>query len=76
MALKQIILAKQISEKELEINSLREKSADFDIREKQLEKAIEEAKTDEEIKVVDEQVDEFNVLDKFYGRKHIPMDKA
>lgn len=60
MALKQIILAKQISEKELEINSLREKSADFDTREKQLERAIEEAKTDEEIKVVDEHVDEFN----------------
>lgn len=60
MALKQIILAKQISEKELEINSLREKSSEFDTREKQLEQAIEEAKTDEEIRAVDEQVDGFN----------------
>lgn len=60
MALKQIILAKQISEKELEINSLREKNTEFDTREKQLEKAIEEAKTDEEIRAVDEQIDGFN----------------
>ena len=60
MALKQIILAKQISEKELEINALREKSSEFDTREKQLEQAIEEAKTDEEIRAVDEQVDGFN----------------
>lgn len=60
MALKQIILAKQISEKELEVNSLREKNTEFDTREKQLEKAIEEAKTDEEIRAVDEQIDGFN----------------
>ncbi|GAA0268579.1 phage major capsid protein [Faecalicatena contorta] len=59
MALRQIMLAKQIQDKENELAELRVKTVDFETREKELEKAIGEANTDEERKAVEGQVDTF-----------------
>lgn len=60
MALKQIMLSRQIEQKKKELRELREKDADFQIREDALTKAIEEAQTEEEQKVVEEEVDKFD----------------
>lgn len=51
MALKQIMLQRKITNKKEMLNSLREKDAEFQKREKDLETAIEEAKTEEEQQV-------------------------
>lgn len=59
MALKQIMLRKKIDLKRSELNELISKDADFSTREAELEKAIEEAKTEEEQTAVTEQVDQF-----------------
>lgn len=59
MALKQIMLAKKIQDKEAMLEGLREKSTEFETREKELEKAINEAVTDEERKTLDGEVDKF-----------------
>lgn len=61
MALKQIMLQRKITNKKEMLNSLREKDAEFQKREKDLETAIEEAKTEEEQQVVE---DEVNKLDR------------
>lgn len=60
MALKQIMLRKQIERKKTELEGLREKDADFQTREEELEKAIDEAQTDEEQKAVEDEVEEFD----------------
>lgn len=60
MALKQIMLRKQIERKKTELEGLREKDADFQTREEELEKAIDEAQTDEEQKTVEDEVEKFD----------------
>ena len=60
MALKQIMLSRKIEHKKNELAALREKDADFQTREKELEKAIEEAQTEEEQKVVEDEVEKFD----------------
>lgn len=60
MALKQIMLRKQIERKKTELEGLREKDADFQTREEELEKAIEEAQTEEEQAAVEEEVIKFD----------------
>ena len=60
MALKQIMLQRKITNKKEMLNSLREKDAEFQKREKDLETAIEEAKTEEEQPVVEDEVNKFN----------------
>ena len=52
MALRQLMLAKQIADKEKELEEIRGKDADFETREKELETSIEEANTEEERSVV------------------------
>ena len=59
MALRQIMLSKQIETKEEELRGLRAKDTEFETREKELESAIEEAKTEEEQSVVEEEVNTF-----------------
>ncbi|WP_346961116.1 phage major capsid protein [Faecalicatena contorta] len=59
MALKQIMLAKKIQDKEVILEGLRAKSTEFETREKELEKAINEAATDEERQTLDGEVDKF-----------------
>lgn len=60
MALRQIMLAKNIEAAEQKLKDLRDKDGEFETREKELETSIGEAKTDEERKVVEEEVDKFN----------------
>ncbi|MDY2812361.1 MAG: phage major capsid protein [Dorea sp.] len=60
MALKQLMLAKKIEERTAELNTLREKDVEFDTREKELEAAIGEAKTEEERSTLDGEIDKFN----------------
>lgn len=60
MALKQIMLSRKIEHKKNELAALREKDADFQTREKELGKAIEEAQTEEEQKVVEDEVEKFD----------------
>ena len=59
MALRQLMLAKQIADKEKELEEMRGKDADFETREKELETSIEEANTEEESSVVDEEITKF-----------------
>lgn len=59
MALKALMLRKQLDGKRKELEALRAKDADFVTREAELEKAIEEAATDEERTVVSEGIDSF-----------------
>lgn len=59
MALRQLMLAKQIADKEKELKEMRGKDADFETREKELETSIEEANTEEERSVVDEEITKF-----------------
>lgn len=60
MALKQIMLRKQIERKKTELAGLREKDADFQTREEELGKAIDEAQTEEEQKIVEDEVEKFD----------------
>lgn len=60
MALKQIMLRHQIDQKKTELENLREKDADFETREADLEKSIEEARTDEEQKAVESEIEKFD----------------
>lgn len=59
MALRQLMLAKQIADKEKELEEIRGKDADFETRENELETSIEEANTEEERSVVDEEITKF-----------------
>lgn len=59
MALKQIMLRKQIEKKKAELAALIEKDKDFKTREAEIEASIDEAKTDEEQEAVAEAVDAF-----------------
>ena len=59
MALRQLMLAKQIADKEKELEEIRGKDVDFETREKELETSIEETNTEEERSVVDEEITKF-----------------
>lgn len=59
MALKALMLRKKIDDKKRERENLRAKDAEFETREKELETAIGEAKTEEERQTVEESVNSF-----------------
>lgn len=59
MALRQLMLAKQIADKEKELEEIRGKDADFETREKELETSINEANTEEERSAVDDAITKF-----------------
>ena len=59
MALRQIMLAKKITDAESALEELRGKTEEYDVREKELEKAIAEAKTEEEKRTVETEVEKF-----------------
>lgn len=59
MALRVLMTKKRLDEKMKELEEIRNKKADFSLREADLEKAIEEALTEEEKKVVEEAIDQF-----------------
>lgn len=57
MALRALILNKKIQEKRTELDKVREKGTELATREKELEQAIDEANTEEEMKVVEEEIE-------------------
>lgn len=59
MALKVLMLRKRLNDTNKELEALREKDADFESREADLEKSIEEAATEEERSAVEEAIEEF-----------------
>ncbi len=59
MALRALMLGKELSEKKKALDALREKINGFSVREAELEQAIEEAETDEEKQAVEEAVTAF-----------------
>ena len=60
MALRALMLNKQIEDKKRELEELRAKDADFETREAELTAAIDEANTDEEKAAVEEMVEAFD----------------
>lgn len=60
MALKVIMMRREIERKKAELEALREKDAEFETREAELETAINEAETDEQRTAVSEEVDAFD----------------
>lgn len=60
MALKVLMLRKKLSQKQTELETLRAAAAEFETREAELAKAIEEAENEEAQAVVDEAIEEFN----------------
>ena len=61
MALRQLMLKKKIDEKQKELTALREKDTEFEKREADLEKSIDEAGTDEERTAVEEEIGNFEI---------------
>ena len=59
MALRQLMLAKQIADKEKELEEMRGKDAEFETREKELEESIDEANTEEDRSLVDDAITKF-----------------
>lgn len=59
MALRQLMLAKQIADKEKELEEIRGKDAEFETREKELEESINEANTEEDRSLVDDAITKF-----------------
>lgn len=59
MALRALMLNKQLEEKRKKLELLKEKDSDFQKREAELETAIEEAETEEEKTAVEESIDAF-----------------
>lgn len=59
MALRVLMLRKKLDDKRKELEALRNKAEEITLREAELEKAIEEAETDEEKKVVEDSVEEY-----------------
>ena len=59
MALRVLMQKKRLDEKKKELEEIRTQLADFSVRESELEKAIEEALTEEEKSVVEEEVEKF-----------------
>lgn len=59
MALKALMLRKQINDKKQQLEELRKKDAEFLTREAELEKSIEEASTDDERGIVNDAVEQF-----------------
>ena len=59
MALRVLMAKKRLDEKKKELEEIRNKKADFSLRESDLEKAIEEALSEEEKKAVEEEIDKY-----------------
>ena len=75
MALKQLMLAKKIEERTAELNTLREKDVEFDTREKELETAIGEVKTEEERSTLDGEIDKFNEEKEAHEERKTAVEK-
>ncbi len=75
MALKALMLRKKIDEKKKELEQMRKKDPEFETREADLEKSIEEAATEEEKKVVEDAVEEFESEKKEHEEKKHALEE-
>ncbi|WP_240336580.1 phage major capsid protein [Lactococcus lactis] len=75
MALKQLILNKQIKERSSEIDKLLSQRSDLEKQENDLERALEEAKTDEEISTVSDSADDLEKQVKDLDEKIVELQK-
>jgi HK97 family phage major capsid protein len=74
MALKQLMLTKKIEQRKAALNELLEKETGLQTRSAELEKAIEEAQTDEEVKTVEEEVEKLEAEQKELGEKKSKLE--
>ncbi len=74
MALKQLMLTKKIEQRKSALNELLEKETGLQTRSAELEKAIEEAQTDEEVKTVEEEVEKLEAEQKELGEKKSKLE--
>lgn len=75
MALRAIMLRHKIDAKNQELNALREKDADFDKREKELETAIAEAETDEQRGAVETEVNNFETEKRAHDESKATLER-
>lgn len=75
MALKALMLRKQINEKNKILEQLREKDGEFQTREADLERSIEEASTEEEMTAVGEAMDQFEQDKKEHEQQKATLEK-
>ena len=75
MALRAIMLRHKIDAKNQELNTLREKDADFDKREKELETAIAEAETDEQRSAVETEVNNFETEKRAHDESKATLER-
>ncbi|MCT3118397.1 phage major capsid protein [Lactococcus lactis] len=75
MALKQLILNKQIKERSSEFDKLLSQRSDLEKQENDLERALEEAKTDEEISTVSDSADDLEKQVKDLDEKIAELQK-
>ena len=75
MALRALMVRKNLDEKKKALEALREKDAEFEKREAELETSIEEASTDEEKAVVEEEVGKFETEKEDHERAKADLNK-
>lgn len=75
MALKALMLRKQINEKNKILEQLLEKDGEFKTREAELERSIEEASTEEEMTAVGEAMDQFEQDKKEHEQQKATLEK-
>lgn len=75
MALKKLMLRKEIETKKAELEKLREADAEFEKREKELEASIEEVTSEEERDAVNEEIDKFEAEKAEHDQKVSDLDQ-
>ena len=75
MALKKLMLRKEIETKKAELEKLREADAEFEKREKELEASIEEVTSKEERDAVNEEIDKFEAEKADHDQKVSDLDQ-
>lgn len=76
MALKALMLRKEIDDKKKALAALREKDADFEKREKELEDSINEAETEEEKRTVTQAIENFETEKADHEEEKSGLEKA
>lgn len=76
MALKALLLRKQIDNKKRELETLRQKDAEFQTREDELQKAIDEVTTDEERVTVEESINAFDAEKAEHGEAVAELERT
>lgn len=75
MALRTLMLKKELDTKRKAFAELEKRSAEFETRNAELEQAIEEAETDEERSVVNENIDQFEADKKAYDEEKTALEE-